>query len=141
MWTEKGHIIATNHKKGSHIPVNSPVIVTNINSSVIAFNYEGTTFYLKNVEPYTKIGIVELLERTFSTKKVNLSQVNQNERNAISKGEVTMGMSKKTVIISRGFPPAHHTISLNSDSWRYWDSRFNTTVYEFTNGKVSKIIK
>ncbi len=141
MWTEKGHIIATNYIKGSLIPANSPVTINKLNSSVISFDYEGISLNLINVEKYTKIDVAKLFERTFSIKKINLSQFNKKEKNAILNGEVTTGMSKDAVIISRGYPPAHYTPSVKLDSWRYWDSKFNTTIYKFNSGKVSKKIK
>ena len=80
MWTERGHILATNYKRGSFIPVNSPVIIDDIDSSEITFNYNGTDIDLINIENYTKVRVEELFERTFSSEKIDLSQFNEKEK-------------------------------------------------------------
>jgi hypothetical protein len=141
MWTEKGHILATNYSRVTFIPVNSSVTISEITSNEIFFNYLDRLIYLKNVEKYTRINISELMNRTFAPEKVDLSKFSQTEKEAISHGKVILGMSKEAVIISRGYPPAHATFSLKSNSWRYWQNRFNTIIYQFIDNKVSKIIQ
>jgi len=140
MWTEKGNVISTNYKRGEHIPVNSQVVVTDVNASTITFSYAGSSITLKNIEKFTKVDVVTLMTRTFSAEPVNLTEFNALEKTSIQKGDVVLGMSKHAVITSRGFPPAHKTESLKLDSWRYWQNRFGTIVYKFEQGKVSKII-
>lgn len=140
MWSEKGHIIATNYKRGFHLPVNSRVTIIKVTPRVIRFTYGGQQIDLKNVKRYTKVDISRLMERTFSSTKVDLSRFSESEQKAISRGKITVGMSKDAVIVSRGYPPAHRTPLLDLNSWRYWQNRFNTNIYEFIDGKVSEII-
>jgi len=141
MWTEKGNVIATNYKRGEHIPVNSQVVITDVNASTITFSYAGSSVTLKNIEKFTKVDVVTLMTRTFSAEPVNLTKFSALEQAEIEKGDVVLGMSKDAVITSRGFPPAHRTASLQLDSWRFWQNRFGTIVYEFEQGKVSKIVE
>lgn len=141
MWTEKGNVIATNYKRGEHIPVNSAVQITAIDSAIITFNYAGRSIKLKNIDKFTKVDVPALMARTFATQEVNLTQFSALEKTAIGKGDVVLGMTKDAVITSRGFPPAHRTANLKLDSWRFWQNRFGTIVYEFEQGKVSNIIK
>ena len=140
MWTEKNQVIATNYSRGYYIPVNSSVTISEINNNSIQFKYNNQNITLINVENYTKVNISELFKRTFGPEKVKLSDFTQTEINAFSHGEVLLGMSKEAVIISRGYPPAHVTISLKENNWRYWRSRFDTRIYEFDDNKVVKII-
>ncbi len=141
MWTEKGNVIATNYSRGEHIPVNSPVQITEMSASTITFHYGGRNIKLKNIEKYTKVDVAGLMTRTFAEKQVNLTQFSALEKTAIEQGDVVIGMTKDAVIISRGFPPAHRTANLKLDSWRFWQNRFGTIVYEFEQGKVSKIVE
>lgn len=141
MWTEKDNVIATNYKRGEHIPVNSVVQITDINAATVTFNYDGRSITLKNIEKYTKVDVAGLMARTFAVQPVNLTQFSALEKAAIEKGDVVIGMTKDAVIISRGFPPAHRTANLKLDSWRFWQNRFGTIVYEFEQGKVSNIVK
>ena len=140
MWTEKGKVIATNYKRGEHIPVNSRVVITDVNASTITFSYAGSLITLKNIEKFTQVDVATLMTRTFSAEPVNLMKFSALEKAAIQKGDVVLDMSKDAVITSRGFPPAHKTASLKLDSWRYWQNRFGTIVYKFEQGKVSKIV-
>lgn len=140
MWTEKGHVIATNYKRGEHIPVNSTVQITSVDTSTVTFNYNGRSIKLKNIEKFSKVDVPALMMRTFALKPVNLTQFSALEKTAIEQGDVVIGMTKDAVITSRGFPPAHRTANLKLDSWRFWQNRFGTIVYEFEQGKVSKIV-
>jgi len=141
MWTEKGNVIATNYKRGEHIPVNSAVTISAVDAATITFSYDGRDLKLKNIDKFTKVDVTALMARTFAIKPVNLTQFSAAEKTAIKQGEVVIGMTKDAVITSRGFPPAHRTANLKLDSWRFWQNRFGTIVYEFEQGKVSKIVK
>lgn len=141
MWTEKGKVIATNYKRGEHIPVNTAVTIKAVDASTITFSYDGSVLKLKNIDKFTKVDVPALMARTFAIEPVNLTQFSAAEQAAINKGEVELGMTKDAVITSRGFPPAHRTASLKSDSWRFWQNRFGTIVYEFEQGTVSNIVK
>lgn len=80
-----------------------------------------------------------IFKRTFASTKVSLEQFTELERKAIRAGEVKAGMSKAAVIVAIGYPPKHRTASLESDSWRYWQNRFNTFVVVFKDEKVDAI--
>ena len=46
--------------------------------------------------------------------------LSEQEIDAIRKGVVIAGMSKRAVLISYGYPPEHKTPSLDDASWLYW---------------------
>ena len=69
----------------------------------------------------------------FGALPVDLSNFSDGERELIHEGKVELGMSKEAVILSRGYPPKHRTMSLNSDTWRYWKNRFDSRNFIFKN--------
>jgi hypothetical protein len=58
--------------------------------------------------------------KTFEELTDGLSDV---EIDAIRKGILVKGMSKKAVFICYGPPPEHHTRSLDANTWYYWNNR------------------
>jgi len=67
-----------------------------------------------------------------------LSGLSAAELAAVKAGRIEVGMSKKAVLLAVGYPPAHES-SISSDSWLYWQSRFNKQRIEFVNDRVSAV--
>ncbi|KXS52578.1 MAG: hypothetical protein AWU57_3040 [Marinobacter sp. T13-3] len=141
MWSYKGELETTHYAVDTLIPVNSEVQIMDTSSKTITFRVvdTGMEVTLVNKQKYTGMGIDGIYDRYFGDSKVNLSKFSNLEREAIENGRVVPGMSKDAVLVARGYPPAHRTPSLESDSWRYWQSRFNTIVVNFDDGKVVNI--
>ena len=38
-----------------------------------------------------------------------------------------------------GYPPAHHTPTLDKNSWRYWRSKFDTVLLYFEDDVLDRI--
>jgi len=53
---------------------------------------------------------------------------------AIKRGKVVVGMSKKAVLVSYGRPPEHRTPAIKMDEWRYWMNKRKQKVICFQNG-------
>ena len=141
MWSYKGELETTHYAVDTLIPVNSEVQIMDTSSKTITFRVvdTGMEVTLVNKQKYTGMGIDGIYDRYFGDSKVNLSKFSDLEREAIENGRVVPGMSKDAVLVARGYPPAHRTPTLESDSWRYWQSRFNTIVVNFDDGKVVNI--
>lgn len=60
-----------------------------------------------------------------------------SEIEAIKAGEARVGMSKRAVLLSLGYPPEIATASTDLDVWRFWRNRFASYAVRFTDGKVS----
>jgi len=58
------------------------------------------------------------------------------EIKAIKAGQVQVGMSKKAVLVSVGYPPEIATASMDLDAWKYWRHRFGSYMVRFSGGKV-----
>ena len=155
-----------NYAQGFLIPVNSKVTFKDINSRQFSFIHKGTTIIMKNVPKYTGVTTSELVDRHFSTKKVNLGKFTAKEKAVILKPEgaktplraiprpfgvsyvggyglskVTKGMSKESVLVARGYPPVHGTPNTMSNSWKYWESAGDTITINFKNNKVTSVVR
>jgi len=139
MWAENNKIIGTNYSTGMHIPVNTEVKILAMNAKVIKFVVDGQTMTYETYSKYTRVTTNEMVERLFSTKKVDLSKLSPATKENVLNGAVAIGMSKSTVLLSRGYPPFHATDGIKANKWKYWRNRFATAYVTFKDGKVVKI--
>lgn len=132
----------TNYNVGVFIPVNAEVTFVESAKEGVIFNYQGQQVYIRNIAKYTKLDTEAFLKRTFAASPADMSGLSSAEKASIAKGEIKAGMSKKAVLLSRGYPPAHATPSLDNNRWRYWKNRWATMYVEFgEDGKVSKLVE
>jgi hypothetical protein len=138
---EKGTHLTTNFRRGSSIPVNTPVKLLNITSKTIEVEVDNSNqkLLIKNVEKHTGDNIYRAFDKLFAKKKIDLSKFTSLELTHIKSGTVADGMSKKAVIIAIGYPPITETMNLDSDLWVYWNGRYNKFNVHFKNGKVSMV--
>ena len=139
MWTENNKIIGTNYSTGIHIPVNSEVTIVGANAKIITFMYDGQKINYEVMSKYTRVDTSAMIARLFSEKKVSLSGLSPATKTNILNGAVAMGMTKQSVLLSRGYPPFHATRGIEANKWKYWRNRFLTAYVTFKNGKVVKI--
>ena len=150
-------IETTNYGNGQIIPVNTPVKLKAINKKQLVFTYSGGLVVLKNIPKYSNTTMGQIVSRYFGSKKVNLNKFTKLERDAIksinnsfgvsslgtnsstSGSKIVVGMSKQAVLVSRGYPPTHATSSTKSNSWKFWETKFNTRIVEFRDNKVYRI--
>ncbi|MCW8838453.1 MAG: hypothetical protein OQJ77_01685 [Thiovulaceae bacterium] len=137
-------IDTTNYGNGIVIPVNTKVKLKDVNAKQISFTYNGNLVILRNIPKYSNTTIDQMVKRYFAPNKVNLAKFSKKERDAINNGSViesrvVVGMSKDAVLVSRGYPPTHATPSIKSDTWKFWEHKFNTTLVQFKDDKVVKI--
>ncbi len=138
---EKDRYRTTNYRRGFLLPINSEVKLIDIDSKKITvqISSSGKELLIENVEKHTNDNTIQAFDKLFAPVKVNLSRFNALERKHIKTGTVAPGMRKQSVIVAIGYPPAVGTHSLDQDQWKYWNSRFNTFIVHFKNGRVSKI--
>ncbi len=141
MYALKGNVTWVNYSAGALIPVNTVVVVRKVyGGSTYTLKETGQKLKLKNRKNRSGLTNQQWSEKHFQETQVDLSRFSKLERDAIASGIVKVGMSKDAVIVSRGYPPAHKTPSLNLPQWRYWKTRFNTIVVNFdADNKVSGI--
>jgi len=147
IWFENPQeIFAINYKRGVLIPAGTKVnnISRHTDPDVIRFTAEGFGRLSIEIVPRWQPGLTtkELVDRTFSSQVFDemVLGFTDQEIELIKKGEVDIGMSKKAVLISYGYPPLHKTRSLNNKIWFYWLSRTRQQMIVFDqNWRVSQI--
>lgn len=138
---EKGRHLTTNYSVGIFMPVNTAVKLVEFGRKnfIVTDLKTGEQIDFVNVPKHTNWTLVESFDKLFGPEKVSLLKFNAAERSAIENGEVTEGMSKDAVIVSRGYPPSHETPSLKRDQWKYWKNRWDTIIVKFKNDHVVSI--
>ena len=133
-WTDpgKGHIIVPVNTRVSFGKFNRGFAINNLDSGEkIYFEYNASRMGMSADEYFSVIT---------SPTQVNLSNLSELDQNGIREGKAYVGMSKKAVRISLGYPATHRTASLEEDTWIYWRNRFRTMTVEFgSDGKVKNI--
>ncbi|MBN1141841.1 MAG: hypothetical protein JXB25_08645 [Deltaproteobacteria bacterium] len=153
LWFEgKEYIYCVNYKKGNIIPAGTEVKNIRFGShrryKTIEFNAvssEGEKTFIimwnpkfhKNskIENYAKVLFTDL---NFYDLTNGLTS---EEIEAIKKGQLINGMSKKAVKIAWGPPPEHLVFDLNNDQWIYLTSKFVTKTLYFKDGKTVDVHK
>ncbi len=129
-----------NYKTGTMIPAGTPVAKVGFSpikagrfqkaqDRAISFERveDGVDFFInfradwhpgKTIEDYKDLFFTE---KDFGALTEGLTE---QEIEAIKKGVVVKGMSKRAVLISYGVPPEHKTPDLDASSWYYWRNRF-----------------
>lgn len=81
----------------------------------------------------------ELFDRMITKKDFNALTSGISERyiEAIKSGVVIEGMPKEAVIIALGFPTSHSNSNLDSDSWVYWRTKYNTIEVQFDSAGLA----
>jgi len=130
-------IESTNFQRDVLLPINSEVEIVKMGRDALFFRYDGKLIALVDVKKYSQVALQELFDRTFKEQPVDLSVYPQETRANIMAGRVTKGMSKAEMILTRGYPPAHRTPTLERDDWQYWNGRFNSRIYHFEDGKYT----
>lgn len=81
-------------------------------------------------------------DRLFTPKTLEeLTQgLTEQEISCIKNGTLVPGLSKRAVLIARGYPPGHQTPSVDSNTWFYWQSRFDKiAVYFDDTGHLKQV--
>jgi hypothetical protein len=124
------------------LPLCTPIRVTFLNTETLNFTVLATgkdyTFEFHDTMKETP---GENVAKFFGTEcdasvVASLGEVDQQ---GIREGKVLEGMTKQGVLLAVGYPPEHRTPSLGEDTWRYWESKFDTVEVIFENGVVVKI--
>lgn len=128
LWYERPDAMyCVNYKKGAIIPAGTEVrniyigkgaraIRTAIKFTFAETGQEFSILYQDKFHP--GISIESFKDRLFTSKNFDelTSGFTQDEINSIKQGTVSIGMSKKAVLVSYGYPPEHETFSTESNT-------------------------
>lgn len=149
IWYEHpNNILSTNYHRGAILPIGTKTKIHSIKGEKIQFTPDGSAqmFTIINDKKTSTISTEELFNRYFSVEPVQVGvgdyyQATDADRENIKKGVITLGMSKKAVLMAYGYPPTHKTPLLTSDVWYYWYARLHKVNVYFKDDKVFKIEK
>ena len=135
---------STNYRGGhtsSLLPINTEVRRLSARGHRVQMQIvNGPRFTFEHVARHTMDSLEEAFGKAFSTEPVDLSAFSPEEQEAIARGEATVGMSREAVLAAIGPPPATGTVTLDSDEWKYWSTRFTTFFVRFgDDGRVTYI--
>ena len=143
IWFEQPtKVYSTNYEKGNLFPAGSEVKDVNRSSRKLEFtdpklkmkfSIEFVGKHHPGVTGEQWIGRF-LTTRDFAALTRGLTAA---EIKAIKAGQVQVGMSKKAVLVSVGYPPEIATVSTELDTWKYWRHRFGSYFVRFSDGKVA----
>lgn len=151
IWFENPKIIyAINFKVGAMIPAGTRAyrFMPGIGKfEIFEFSIEGFNERIALlINPSWQPGLSEkeLFNRSFSHNTFDelTNGLTKKEIDAIRNGTVFVGMSRKAVEISYGYPPLHRTPFYNKTrTWKYWLTRHDTQMIVFDSSwKVIQII-
>jgi len=134
---ESGSWPATNYWRGNLLLINTKVTVDALDSKTMRIKWSGTSLTIKNND-YTKITMAELAKRMLSPNPVPIEKFGDVMAKNITSGTLVKGMTREQIIMTRGYPPAHKTPSIDSDDgkWIYWVNNFATDTIVISGGKL-----
>ena len=132
IWFEHAdRIFAINFKKGTLVPVGTPVTGVRLfggSKARLDFQLSGGLRCSLHLQPKFAPGVTAeaFANRTLSEqpREQLIAGLSDHERECVERGVVTKGMSRRAVLLSFGYPPEHFTPSLEADRWYYWLNRF-----------------
>jgi len=137
---EKGEYPITGYTRGTVVPINTPVKLISMSGKKILLKRLDTNEEIKvdNIQDYSKRSNPEVAQIMLSAEKTPIEKLVPTLTSAIRSGELRKGMTKEQVIMTRGYPPAHETPSIDGDKWVYWSSRFVKLTILFSNGRLTE---
>ena len=135
-------LYSVNYQQPGLIPLCTKVMIQSVTSRTMVFHVPSTgrtydyIFHNSMRDP-----IATHLDKFFGTacNPNRLDRMSEIDRRGIAQGRALTGMSKEAVILAIGYPPEHVTPTLESNTWKYWRTRFATQLVSFVDGKVVDI--
>lgn len=120
------------------LPVNSAVEFGRYHRGLIVKNLaDGRKIFFEYSERNMGMSVSQYIELIASPQKVKLNRLSIIDQKGIKEGKAYSGMTKNGVRIALGYPAAHKTPSLESNTWIYWRNRFKSMAVQFDdNHKV-----
>ena len=140
LWLFKDQTVTANYRVDLLIPVNTKVTIVKERGAKLSLRtIDGKDFTYIVQKKFTTKNLADVKARMLATTPVDLKKFGKDAQQAIKSGEVRPGMTRNEVIVARGYPPEHATLGFDSDTWKYWQTKWNTIVVHFDNNKVARI--
>lgn len=139
IWLFKNQSSSVNYAVDALVPVNTKVSIVKENNEHLKLKTSDAEFTVVLVRKHTKISMDEFKNRLLKETPVELSKFSKLAQEHIRSGQIVPGMTKAEVLVARGYPPDNATISTDVDTWKYWQSKFNTILVYFDGNKVREV--
>ena len=134
---------SANYQWATFIPVGTEVTIQMLSIKQFLLKDVRTGQELNIIYASVRNGDLDIFLKRLLTAKTLPEQIKGISKETFKKikmGVPSVGMTKREVILTCGYPPEHRTPSIDCQSWVYWESKFNTfTVIFDENNKVIKI--
>lgn len=143
-YTNPMEILTVHWHDGAIIPIGSEVTVTAVSKKAIEFELKssGLKCRLQHSKKYSALSFEEEVKRFFTPDDPLKSEaylaLTELEKEVVSEGKLTAGMSKNAVLFSFGYPPSHKTPQIAIDLWNYWLKRSQNVKLVFAKNKLKK---
>jgi len=156
VWTDGRRTVSSiNYQVGSIVPFGTEVQIVKATDDSVFFNKNavkfkvvstGITYTIKYQEKYGMEPIDAFIKKliTTQTKSEMTEGISQDFVDAMIRGEVLPGMTRKEVIMAYGPPSLHRTPSQDMATWIYWIKRWpisKTSRVIFKGDKVLQVMK
>ena len=135
-YKDPAKIPSTNYIDGAFLPLGTKIKMLDCGGVQVKFVdiNRGQSYTIIFVRKHTTITAEEQFDRYFSKRNVvdtkgDFFKLSPKEQEAVKKGAIFDGMSKKAVLMALGYPPSHKTPDLTSNVWFYWGHRAVFSVY------------
>lgn len=138
LWFEKAdHLYSTGYHVGAIIPAGTQVTNVSIdkvrNTNWITFRRQpgGDNYKIEFVEKHHPgLTAGRFCARLFTPESLGAltEGFSEGEMQAVKTGQLQVGMSKKAVLVTYGYPPEIRTPLLAANTWTFWENRFNSTL-------------
>lgn len=135
---ERGTFKATNYRRGTPVPINTPARLVSVGTKEFVISVAGEQVKVENIPEYTGASTPEFASKMLSPRPTPIEGYGSRMASDIRSGTMRLGMTKEQVILTRGYPPMHETPSTESDRWVYWSSRFVKQTIVFYDGILSE---
>jgi hypothetical protein len=137
---EEGERPTTNYWRGELVPINTRVVLVGMRGQKLTLRLveSGQTVVVVNVPKYSGRSPDQIARELLAESATAIEKYGEDMAAAIRAGTLRLGMTKTQVKLTRGYPPAHETPSLDGDQWKYWSNRFVVQTLVFENGVLTQ---
>ena len=139
---QRHRLYSTNYQQPGLIPFCTKVKIESVNKREMVFRVLDTGrkydyIFHNTMRHPIPTHLDKFFGKACDPKKVET--MSEIDRQGISQGRVLPGMTRDGVILAIGYPPEHATPNLESNTWKYWRTRFATQLVYFADGKAVDI--
>ena len=133
----------SSYKEGSMLPAGTRVRIVDDEDGMLRFEPQGVVDKFRLAFKFGK-------SRMSAEEWFRLILVEEDPRNAfrawpapvvqaVSSGQLAVGLTKEQAIVARGYPPFHRTAGVEADEWLYYASPGFVERVRFAGGRLASV--